>query len=192
MIDQALKLVVDVAFGLIVYALVARFMMQLLRAPFRNPIGQAVIALTDWVVKPLRRIFPGFGGVDWASAFAAFVFQFLWLLTLYAILGGGVAPTGAGIGYLLGLAAIELVKAGLWLLVVVVIIQALLSWFAPDGPLAGLLNAMTFPFLRPLRRVIPPIGGALDLTPLILLVILQLILILPVRWLELALRALVQ
>jgi YggT family protein len=184
MIDQALKLVVDVAFGLIVYALIARFLMQLLRAPFRNPIGQAVMALTDWIVKPLRRVFPGFRGVDWASLVAAFVFQLLWLAALQAIFGRGFALDGAGIAYIVGASLLELVKSMLWLLIVVVIVQAVLSWVAPDGPLAGLLNAMTFPFLRPLRRVIPPIGGALDLTPLILIVILQLVLILPVRWLE--------
>jgi YggT family protein len=184
MIDQALKLVVDVAFGLIVYALIARLHIQLLRAPFRNPIGQAVMALTDWIVKPLRRVFPGFRGVDWASLVAAFVFQLLWLAALQAIFGRGFALDGAGIAYIVGASLLELVKSMLWLLIVVVIVQAVLSWVAPDGPLAGLLNAMTFPFLRPLRRVIPPIGGALDLTPLILIVILQLVLILPVRWLE--------
>jgi YggT family protein len=80
----------------------------------------------------------------------------------------------------------------LWLLIVVVIVQAVLSWVAPDGPLAGLLNAMTFPFLRPLRRVIPPIGGTLDLTPLILIVLLQLVLMLPVRWIEQALFAMLR
>lgn len=192
MIDQAAKLLVDVAFGLIVYSLIARFLMQLLHAPFRNPIGQAVIALTDWIVKPLRRIFPGFGGIDWASLVAAFVFQLLWLLALYAIFGRGFAIGGAGIVYLLAATLLELVKGGLWLLFFVVIVQAVLSWVAPDGPLAGLLNAMTFPFLRPLRRVIPPIGGALDLTPLILLVVIQLILMLPVRWIELQLQALLR
>jgi len=184
MIDQALKLVVDVAFGLVVYALIARFLMQLLRAPFRNPVGQAVMALTDWIVKPLRRVFPGFRGVDWASLVAAFLFQLLWLAALQAIFGRGFALDGAGIAYIVGASLLELLKSMLWLLIVVVIVQAVLSWVAPDGPLAGLLNAMTFPFLRPLRRVIPPIGGALDLTPLILIVILQLVLILPVRWLE--------
>jgi len=190
MIDQAAKLLVDVAFGLVVYSLIARFLMQLLHAPFRNPIGQAVIALTDWIVKPLRRIFPGFGGIDWASLVAAFVFQLLWLLALYAIFGRGFSISGAGILYLLAATLLELVKGGLWVLVIVVIVQAVLSWVAPDGPLAGLLNAMTFPFLRPLRRVIPPIGGALDLTPLILIVIIQLILMLPVRWIEQQLPAL--
>ena len=192
MIDQAAKLLVDVAFGLIVYALIARFLMQLLRAPFRNPIGQAVMALTDWVVKPLRKVFLGFGGVDWASLVAAFVFQLLWLLALYAIFGRGFELSAAGVVYLLAATLLELVKGGLWLLVIVVIVQAVFSWVAPDGPLAGLLNAMTFPFLRPLRRIIPPIGGALDLTPLILIVILQLILILPIRWLEQSLPRLLQ
>lgn len=184
MVDQAAKLVVDVLFGLFVFALLGRFLMQLLRAPFRNPIGQAVVALTDWIVKPLRRLFPGFGGIDWASLVAAFVFQLAWLLALSAIFGRGFALSGSGVVYLLAATVVELVKGALWLLVIVVIVQAVLSWVAPDGPLAGLLNAMTFRFLRPLRRIVPPIGGTLDLTPLILIVILQLILILPVRWVE--------
>jgi YggT family protein len=120
------------------------------------------------------------------------VFQLLWLLALYAIFGRGFTLTGAGVVYLLAATLLELVKGALWLLVIVVIVQAVLSWVAPDGPLAGLLNAMTFPFLRPLRRFIPPIGGTLDLTPLILIVILQLILILPIRWLEQALLMLLR
>jgi YggT family protein len=189
MLDQAAKLVVDVAFGLVVYSLVGRFLMQLMRAPFRNPIGQAVVALTDWIVKPLRRIVPGFRGVDWASLVAAFLFQVAWLFALYAIFKRGFAMDGSGVAFILGSAAMELLKAAIWVLIVVVIVQAILSWVAPDGPLAGLLNALTFPMLRPLRRVIPPIGGSLDLTPLILIVILQLVLILPVRWIEQALFA---
>jgi YggT family protein len=184
MVDQALKLVIDVAFGLVTYAFLLRFLMQLLRAPFRNPFGHAVMALTDWLVKPLRKVFPGFKGIDWASLVAAFLFQVLWLLALFAVFGRGFAMTGAGVVYLLGASALELLRAVIWTLIVVVIAQAILSWTAPDGPLAGLLNAMTFPFLRPLRRFIPPIGGTLDLTPLILIVLLQLVLILPVRWLE--------
>jgi YggT family protein len=87
---------------------------------------------------------------------------------------------------LLLLAAVELLKAALWMLIFVVIAQAILSWVAPDGPLAGLLNALTFRFLRPIRRIVPPLGGTLDLSPLILIVLLQLVLMLPVRWLEMA------
>lgn len=184
MLGNALKLIVDVAFGLVVYALVIRFLMQLLRAPFRNPIGQAVMALTDWIVKPLRRVLPGFKGIDWASLLAALVFQVLWLLAIYAIFGAGFSLSATGALFVLCAALIALLKTFLWVMVIVIIVQAVLSWVAPDGPLAGLLNALTFPFLRPLRRYIKPVGGVLDLTPLILIVILQLILILPVAWLE--------
>ncbi len=190
MVDQAVKLILDVAFGIVVYSLLIRFLMQLLHAPFRNPIGQAVMALTDWLVKPLRRVLPGYRGIDWATLLAAYVLQIAWLLALYALFGRGFAMGGAGIAYLAAAAALELVKTAIWILIIVVIVQAVLSWVAPDGPLAGLLNAMTFPFLRPLRRYIPPVGGALDLTPLILIVLLQLVLILPVGWLERALPAL--
>ena len=188
MADQAIKYLLDVVFGLFTYALLLRFAMQLLRAPFRNPLGQAVVALTDWIVKPLRKILPGWKGFDWASLVATFLFQFLWLLA-YQLLFGGFKTLGVGIVFLLGATVIALVKAMLWLLIVVVLVQAVLSWVAPDGPLAGLLNALTFPFLRPIRKVLPPIGGTLDLSPLVVIVIAQLLLITAVPALERLLTA---
>ena len=84
MAEQIIKYLLDVVFGLFTYALLLRFAMQTMRAPFRNPMGQAVIALTDWIVKPLRRVLPGFKGIDWASLVATVLFQFLWLLALCA------------------------------------------------------------------------------------------------------------
>jgi YggT family protein len=184
MFDSAFKFLIDVVFGLFTYALLLRFVMQVLRAPFRNPAGQAVIALTDWIVKPLRKILPGFKGVDWASLLATYAFQLLWLGAYYVVFGKGFALIGPGIGYLLVAALIALLKAALWLLIAVVFVQAILSWVAPDGPLAGLLNALTFPFLRPVRKLVPPIGGTVDLSPLIVIVVAQLALMLPVAWLE--------
>jgi len=184
MLEPALKLIIDVVFGILTYTLLLRFVMQVLRAPFRNPAGQAVIALTDWIVKPLRKILPGFKGIDWASLIATYLFQLLWLLAYYLAFGGGYSLAGSGALFLLVAAIIALIRAALWLLIIVVFIQAILSWFAPDGPLAGLLNALTFPFLRPVRRIVPPIGGTLDLSPLIVIVLAQLALLLPVTWLE--------
>src|SRR5215211_5669752 len=101
MVASALKLIIDVLFGLFTYALLLRFVMQVLRAPFRNPAGQAVIALTDWIVKPLRRVLPGFRGVDWASLLATYLFQFVWLFAYYVVFGSGFSLTGAGIPFLL-------------------------------------------------------------------------------------------
>lgn len=173
--QQIVKYLLDVVFGLFTYALLMRFVMQTMRAPFRNPVGQAVIALTDWIVKPLRRVLPGFKGIDWASLVATVLFQFLWLLA-YALIFGGFSFLGAGIPFLLLATVIALVRAVLWLIVIVVLVQAILSWVAPDGPLSGLLNALTFPLLRPIRRILPPIGGTLDLSPLVIIVIAQLLL----------------
>ena len=125
-------------FALIVYSALLRFIMQWLRAPFRNPLGQAVAALTDWAVKPLRKILPGFRGLDWASLIFAWLAQLLWLLSL-AMLAGAVV-SGPLAGALAALAVIELLKAALWILIVAVFLQAILSWVAPDGPLAGVLE----------------------------------------------------
>ena len=159
--------------------------MQWQRAPFRNPIGQAVAALTDWAVKPLRRLLPGFGGIDWSTLLLAWLAQFLWLSVLRLLQGFDAFGGGVVLVFVL-LAVIELVKAAVWILIVAVIVQAVLSWVAPDGPLAGLLNALTFRYLAPIRRLVPPLGGTLDLSPLILIVLLQLLLMVPVPWLEAA------
>jgi YggT family protein len=182
MLNQALRFLIDTAFGFVVYAALLRFIMQWLRAPFRNPIGQAVTALTDWAVKPLRKLLPGFGGFDWASLVFAWLGQLLWLVALAALAGTEFSATIAG--YLAVLALVELIRASLWILIGAVFLQAILSWVAPDGPLAGVLNALTFRVLAPIRRVIPPLGGSLDLSPLIVIVLAQLALILPVAWLE--------
>jgi YggT family protein len=190
MLNQALRFLIDTVFGFVVYAALLRFIMQWLRAPFRNPIGQAVTALTDWAVKPLRKLLPGFGGYDWASLLFAWLGQVLWLVALASL--GSAEFSGTLAGYLLSLAVIELLKASLWILIGAVFIQAILSWVAPDGPLAGVLNALTFRVLAPIRRTIPPLGGSLDLSPLIVIVLAQLALILPVAWLEQSLARLFQ
>jgi YggT family protein len=183
MLDPALRFLLDTVFGIVTYAFLLRFTMQWLRAPFRNPLGQAVMALTDWAVKPVRRMIPAVGGLDASTLLLAWVAQFLWLLALQLLAPMG-ALDGTVVATLALYAFVELLKAALWLLIIVVFAQAILSWTAPDSPLAGVLNALTFRFLSPIRRRIPPLGGTLDLSPLILIVLVQLLLMLPVRWLE--------
>jgi YggT family protein len=183
MFGQALGFLLDTAFGLVTYAFLLRFTMQWLRAPFRNPLGQAVMALTDWAVKPVRRVIPGYKGLDGSTLLLAWVAQFAWLVARELLAGPGAFDAGVAMTLAL-LACVELVKAALWLLIIVVFAQAILSWTAPDGPFAGVLNALTFRFLAPIRRRVPPLGGTLDLSPLILIVVAQLLLMLPVRWLE--------
>src|SRR5215218_6909308 len=121
MFDQALKFLLDVVFSLLTYTFLLRFAMQWLRAPFRNPVGQAVTALTNWAVLPLRRILPGFGGIDWATLLLAWVSQFAWLLAVALVLASG-ALSGGALAMLALLACIELLKAALWLLIIVVFV----------------------------------------------------------------------
>ena len=183
MVDQAVKFLIDTIFGILSYSFLLRFAMQWLRAPFRNPVGQALLALTDWAVKPLRRVLKGWGGIDWSTLALAWLCELLWLVAVGLILGRG-AIDSAAIPVMMLLAVVMLIKAALWLLIIVVLVQAILSWVAPDGPIAGLLNALTYRFLSPIRRRIPPLGGTLDLSPLIVIVLAQLVLILGVQWLE--------
>jgi YggT family protein len=190
MLKDAIRFLINTAFGLVVYAALLRFIMQWMRAPFRNPVGQAVSAMTDWAVKPLRKVLPGFRGYDWASLVLAWATQMLWLAALAAL--AQAQFSGALAAYIALLALIELIKAALWILIGAVFIQAILSWVAPDGPLAGVLNALTFRILAPIRRMIPPLGGTLDLSPLIVIVLAQLVLMVPVAWLEQSLGALMQ
>ena len=183
MMDQAIKFLLDTVFGIVTYALLLRFAMQWLRAPFRNPVGQAVVALTDWAVKPLRRVVPGAGGIDWSTLLLAWLAQFLWLIAIGLLVSRGAIAAATVAAFAL-LAVVELLKAALWILIIAVFAQAILSWTAPGGPAAGMLNALTFRFLAPIRRVLPPLGGTLDLSPLVVIVLAQLALMLPIPWLE--------
>ena len=185
MIAPALKFLLDTALGLLTYAFLLRFAMQWLRAPFRNPVGQALTALTDWAVKPLRRVVPGAGGVDWSTLLLAWLAQFLWLIAIGLLVSRGAIAAATVAAFAL-LAVVELLKAALWILIIAVFAQAILSWTAPGGPAAGMLNALTFRFLAPIRRILPPLGGTLDLSPLVVIVLAQLALMLPIPWLEAA------
>ena len=177
MLSQILRFLLDTIFGFFVFVLLARFYLQLMRAPFRNPLGQFVSELTNWLVLPARRFIPGMFGVDLASFLLAWLIEALLLFLLYLLGGAGIVRgPGLVIGIFLTLSLLELVRYSLYLLIGVILIQAVISWINPYAPLAPLFNALTAPFLRPFRRLIPPIGNV-DLSPLFALVVAQLLLI---------------
>jgi len=178
MISQILRFLLDTVFGFFVFVLLARFYLQLLRAPFRNPLGQFVTALTNWLVLPARRLIPGMFGLDLASLLLAWLAEALLLFLLYLLGPGSIGgASGMVLGIFFSLALLELARFSLYLLIGVILIQAVISWVNPYAPLAPLFNALTSPFLRPVRRLIPPIGNV-DLSPLFVLVAAQLLLIL--------------
>lgn len=189
MLNQALLFLLDTLLSLVAGAFLLRFQMQLMRAPFRNPLGQFLLAATDFAVKPLRRIIPGLLGWDWASLTAAWAAQLL-LVTVTFLLLGHAAAFPAALGGLAFLATVKLLALGINLLIWTVIISAILSWVQPYHWLNALAGSLVQPLLRPLQRFIPTIGNV-DLSPLALILLGQLVLMLPIAWLEqLALRLL--
>lgn len=177
MLGSIILLILNVAFGFITLLLLARFFMQWQRVSFRNPIGQFVVATTDWIVRPLRRAIPGLFGLDLASLLPAWAFQtahvFIELSLRGATLDGG--PGGVLLG-LWGIGLVELARMAIYLIFAVVLVSAVLSWVSPHAPAAPLFHALAEPFLRPFRRVVPMIAN-IDLSPLVLLLLLQVILV---------------
>ena len=162
---------VDTVFAFFVLLLLARFHFQWLRVPFRNPVGEFVLATTSWMVMPVRRVMPSLAGLDLATLLLAFALQCLAIWIKAEIVG--VEPALPAV---LGIAALDLLRYSLYILVFAILVQVLLSWINPYAPMAPVFNAMTAPFLRPLRRFIPPLGNV-DLTPLVLLIVIQIVLI---------------
>jgi YggT family protein len=171
MFGQIASFLVDTLVTFFVFLLLARFHFQWLRVPFRNPVGEFVLATTSWMVMPARRVIPGLVGLDLASVLLAWVLQALGLWIQAEIRGGE-----AGIAALVLVSFVDLVRYSLYILVAAVIIQVVFSWLNPYTPIAPVLDALTRPFLRPLRRFVPPIGQ-FDLTPLVLLILVQVLLI---------------
>ncbi|HYC35654.1 MAG TPA: YggT family protein [Usitatibacter sp.] len=183
MLGQALAFVLDALFHLFILAALVRFWMQALGAPARNPIAQFTMALTDFVVRPLRRVIPGLFRLDMASLLAAWAFEFLLQVLLLLIAGGSPLQNPGVFPVLLFLAFVKLIRLSIYVFIGAVLIQAVLSWVNPHHPVAPFFHALTRPFLRPFQRAVPLIGGV-DITPVLVLIVFQLILMLPIAWLE--------
>jgi YggT family protein len=141
-------------------------------------VGQFVNALTDWAVRPARRLIPGLFGVDLASILIAWFTDALMLVLLYWLKGFYFAGApGIAAGLLFTIAAMELVRASLYLLTSVIIVQVIISWVNPYAPLAPVFDALVRPFYAVFRRFVPPIGNV-DLSPLFVLLLAQILLIL--------------
>lgn len=186
MLTNALIFLVNTVFGLFVVALLLRFYLQWVRASYRNPLSEFLQALTDFMVKPARRLIPGLWGLDLATLALAWLVQLAEILIVLQIKDYGLGPAaGQSFAAAALLALVMLVKIGLYIVMAAVIVRVVLSWVGPYSPLMPLANSMTRPFLRVFQRRVPPIGNV-DLSPLFVLVVIQLLLMLPVAYVEAA------
>ncbi len=187
MISAAFAFLIQTLGNLFAIAVLLRFMMQLFRVPFRNPFAQFIVAITDFAVKPLRRVVPGLFGLDWACLLLAWLVELgvvtagYWLDGFpFALAGGKVWPV------MLGLAVVKLLSLTIYLVIGLTLVRAVLSWVNSHTPLMPVVYELTEPFLRPLRRFVPMVANV-DLTPLVLFILCQLVLMVPVLALERAL-----
>jgi YggT family protein len=190
MLSGALVFLIETAFGLFVVALLLRFYMQWVRAPYRNPLAEFLRALTDFMVVPARRVVPGLFGLDLATFALAWLIQLAEIFIVMQLRGfEPAAGAGSAFAWLVLLALVVLAKVALFVLLVIVVVQVALSWLQPEGRWMPLLNSLTRPMLRPFQRRIPPVGNV-DLSPLFALVVIQLLLMLPVAWAEMTIQRL--
>ncbi len=182
MLAQAIAFVVETIFNIFILTALVRFWMQALRAPARNPLAQFTMALTDFAVKPMRRLLPGLFKLDVASLAVAWIGEVI-LLAILSLLQGVEIVNGAALSVILFLALVKLVRLTVYIVMGAVLLQALLSWVNPYHPVAPFFDALARPFLKPFQKAIPPIGGV-DITPVLVLIACQLVLMLPVAWLE--------
>lgn len=171
MLYQITSLLLEVAAGLLSGVCLLRLYMQYQRIPLSarsgNPIGKFIFALTDWLVLPLRKVVPALGRWDMASLVGALLVQLAEFLVLWLLTG-----MAAGLHSVLILAVFGLVRMAISGLTAMIIVYAVLSWVQTQSALSDLLERLVMPVLTPIRRVLPLVGGV-DLSPLVLLVALQ-------------------
>jgi YggT family protein len=159
----ALIYLIETLLSLCMLAVLLRLLLQWSRADFRNPLARSIVHLTNPVIVPLRRLLPAIGRVDTASCVAVIVFAVLEVSVSWLLNGFGPPPPIVWAR----LAAIEILDTTLKTYLFAIFIYALLSMIAPGvySPAQSLLVSLCEPILRPIRRVIPPLGG-LDLSPM--------------------------
>ncbi len=179
-LSQPAVFLVQVIFGLYAILVLLRFLLQLTRADFYNPLSQFIVKATTPVLNPLRRIVPTVGGMDTASLVLAWLVITVEQLAILAITGVGFQLLAAAL-----LAIPELLSLTINIFLFAILIQVIISWINPGSynPALGLIHSLTEPLLGPVRRRMPDMGG-FDLSPLVVmvgLVVLEMLLIPPIR-----------
>ncbi|MEJ2529025.1 MAG: YggT family protein [Gammaproteobacteria bacterium] len=156
-----------------------RFLLQWARADFYNPVSQLIVKLTSPILKPMRRVIPGLGGIDLSSILLMLLLKALELTLILALVRLPVSFM------VLAWAIPELLKLVFNVYIFSILIQVILSWVNPGAynPATALISYIVEPILRPARRIIPPLGG-LDLSPMLAMIglyLLQMLLLPPIQ-----------
>ena len=177
---NALTFLVQVAFGLYIFILLLRVLLQVFRADYYNPLSQFVVRLTEPVLAPLRRILPRVGRIEGGAIIVMLGLQMAELWLVFGVRGAELSIVGLAV-----FSAAELLDLCTTVFFWAILIRVILSWVNPGmrHPASDIVYSLTEPVLEPARRALPAMGG-FDLSPILILVGLQLVnllLIEPIR-----------
>lgn len=169
-VNEIFVYLVQTFLSLYLLAMLLRFLLQLVRADFYNPISQFLVKVTNPLVVPLRRVLPGYGGIDFSSLLLAILLQ---LLAIVAILAAhGIWPSNVGLLLVWSVLGVVSLLANFYFFALLAMI--ILSWVAPasNHPAIHLLHQITEPVMAPFRSALPPMGG-LDLSPILVFILIN-------------------
>ena len=174
---NAIEFLIQTIFGLYLVAVLLRVLLQLTRADFYNPVSQFLVKVTNPPLIPLRRVIPGFMGIDFAAIVLMIVLKALEIFLIVLIKGLSVNILGVVV-----LSVAELLRLLVNVYFFTILIQVVISWVNPGtyNPAISLLYTINEPLLRRARQIIPPISG-FDLSPIVVIILLQLVSILLIQ-----------
>lgn len=176
--SEAIRFLITVIFDLYILAVVLRFLLQLVRADFYNPISQLLVTVTNPPLRPLRRFIPGYRGIDLASVLLTVLLKAIEIFLVSLLIYGRIP----GIAGLVILSIADVMNLVIYIFIISIFIQVIISWINPGAynHATILLYRLTEPLLQPARRLLPPMSG-LDLSPLAVFIVLQLTIILIIK-----------
>ncbi len=164
---------IEAVFSLYIAAVLLRLLLGFARASFNNPLSQFLVKITNPILVPMRRFIPSIGSIDSSAVILAFVLTFIKVSLLFLAQTHSIQfPTS--LIFALG----ELIKSIIWIYIIALILQAVISWVGntQSNPIIPLINSLTAPILRPIRKIVPLVG-MMDLSPLVAILGLNILLI---------------
>jgi YggT family protein len=184
MFASALHFLLVTIFNLLTMLFLLRFIMQLFRVPFNNPLAYMVVSLTDFAVKPVRKIIPSWGKLDLSTLFLALLAQFLLQLSLLWLRDFPLSVAGDSVwAGVVGMSFLGLLRTALDVFFYAILLQVILSWVNPHTPITSVLDSLTRPILAPIQRLLPMASG-IDFSPIVALIFLQMLNVSVIKTLE--------
>jgi YggT family protein len=171
---------IQTLFGLYIMVVMLRFLLQLVRADFYNPISQFIVKITTPALRPLRRFIPGLGGIDLSALVLAWILKSAELALVTVVSGMPISPAASPLWAIPGLVGMTIN-----IFLFSILVQVIVSWVNPGSynPIIGLVQKLTDPIMRPAKRMLPPIAG-IDLSPMLVIIgltLLEMLLLPPLK-----------